>query len=77
MKRDLGGGRCLGGQSKEDYGFENLAKTPGLYLVSKLRNLNICCCTVCFLGPVGGQVCVWTGVIVGVRGGSTMGLRSS
>ena len=38
-----------GDQSWEDYGFEILEKSPGLYKVPKLRNLNFCCCTVCFL----------------------------
>ena len=77
MKRGLGGGRCLGGQSKEDYGFENLAKSPGLYLVLKLRNLNICGYTVYFLGPGGFRSVYGWRVVVSVRGGRTMGLRSS
>ena len=56
--------RGLGGdQSWEDYGFEILEKSPGLYKVPKLRNLNFCCCTVCFL-CLGG---VWRGW-VGRRG---------
>ena len=39
------------------------SKSPGLYKVPKLRNLNFCCCTVCFL-CLGG---VWRGW-VGRRG---------
>ena len=37
-------------QTQKDYGLEALTKIPSLYEVPKLRNLNFCYCTVCFLG---------------------------
>ena len=40
-------------QTQKDYGLEALTKIPSLYEVPKLRNLNFCCCTVCFQGGVG------------------------
>ena len=45
-------------------------KIPGLYEVPKLRNLNFCCCTVCFLGGWIGDkktililILIWIGMI--------------
>ena len=74
-----GGPGCVkggwGDQSWEDYGFEILEKSPGLYKVPKLRNLNFCCCTVCFLCLGGSGGGGWVGE--DFRGGRTMGLRSS
>ena len=64
-----GGGSREGGGGRrwKDFGYEVLTKIPVLYEVPKLRNLNFCCCTVCFLGRDSG----------GGGGERTMGLRSS
>ena len=65
-----------GGRRRKDYGLEVLAKIPGLYEVSTLRNLNFCCCTVCFLCLGGGLGGGWMGRR-GCQRRRTMGLRSS
>ena len=51
-----GWGRQAGVGGRRGFQREVLAKTLGLYQVPKLRNLNFCCCTVCFLclGGSGG-----------------------
>ena len=69
-------GFFVGGQIWEDYGLEILVKTPGLYQVLKMTNLNFCCCTLHLRGGSGCVKIFFFGGM-GVRGGKTMDLRSS
>ena len=57
-------------QTRKHYGLKVLTKIPSLYEVPELRNLNFCCCTVCFLGTT--YQGSWGG-----GGEMTMGLMSS